>query len=162
MYHDITYDTAMTVAELKSGLNTLTTDIPFFAFMGELLVVYCEDLGKNWHVWIWMVCIHMQSHNYAKGDKPCYHASVILLYIPVFVEIYTVLMLNIHTTRPNVPRIWLYVLHNICTECHLSVDCNLTLSVGVFINSSLLAWSPAPLHQRTRLIIVHFHSPNQS
>ena len=47
MYHDITYDTAITVAEGELDIR-ITTDTPYLALTGELWVIYCEDLGKDW------------------------------------------------------------------------------------------------------------------
>ena len=38
--------TAVTERELKSEFK-LTKNIPYLALMGELLDVYCEDLGEN-------------------------------------------------------------------------------------------------------------------
>ena len=46
IYHDITYHTAMSVAERKSDFN-LKTDTPYRALACELWGVYCEDLGEN-------------------------------------------------------------------------------------------------------------------
>ena len=39
MYHGITYDIAITVAEMNQMLEDNT---------GELWGVYCEDVGENW------------------------------------------------------------------------------------------------------------------
>ena len=47
IYHDITCDTAITVAESESDIK-ITTDTPYLALTGELLGVYYEDLGDNW------------------------------------------------------------------------------------------------------------------
>ena len=45
--HDITYDTAITVAESKSDIR-FTTDAPYLTLTGELWGVYCDNLGENW------------------------------------------------------------------------------------------------------------------
>ena len=45
--HNITYDTAIAVAESKSYIR-ITTDTPYLALTGELWGVYCEDFGENW------------------------------------------------------------------------------------------------------------------
>ena len=47
IYHNITYDNAMTGAECVSDFN-LTTDTPYLALMGEIWDVYCEAFGDNW------------------------------------------------------------------------------------------------------------------
>ena len=47
IYHDITYDTAITVAESESDI-IITTDTPYLALTGELWDAYCEDFGENW------------------------------------------------------------------------------------------------------------------
>ena len=47
IYHDITYDTAITVAESESDIK-ITTVTPYLALTGELCGVYCEDFGENW------------------------------------------------------------------------------------------------------------------
>ena len=47
IYHDITYDTAITVAESESDIR-ITTDTQYLVLTGELWDVYCEDLGENW------------------------------------------------------------------------------------------------------------------
>ena len=46
VYHGITYDTAITVAESESDLR-ITTDTPYPALRGELWGVYCEDFQEN-------------------------------------------------------------------------------------------------------------------
>ena len=45
IYHHVTYDTAITVAESESDIR-ITTDNPYHALTGELWGVYYEDLGK--------------------------------------------------------------------------------------------------------------------
>ena len=45
--HDITYDTAITVAERESDIR-IATDTPYLALTGELWSVYWEDLWENW------------------------------------------------------------------------------------------------------------------
>ena len=46
IYHDITYSTAITVAESKSDFLT-PTDTPYLSLMGELWGVYDEDFEEN-------------------------------------------------------------------------------------------------------------------
>ena len=39
----------MTMAEAKYESEVIfTKDTPYFALLGELLAVFCEDLGENW------------------------------------------------------------------------------------------------------------------
>ena len=45
IYHHVTYDTAITVAESESDIR-ITTDNPYHALTGELWGVYYEDLEK--------------------------------------------------------------------------------------------------------------------
>ena len=47
IYHDITYNTAITVAESESVIR-ITRDTPYLALTGELWDVYCASLGENW------------------------------------------------------------------------------------------------------------------
>ena len=47
LYHDVTYGTAITVAESESDFR-IATDTPYLALTGELWVVYCENFGDNW------------------------------------------------------------------------------------------------------------------
>ena len=47
IYHDITYDTAITVAETKSDIR-ITTDTSFLALTGELCGVYWEEFEESW------------------------------------------------------------------------------------------------------------------
>ena len=46
IYHDITYNTVITVAESESDIR-ITTDTSYLALTGELWGVYFEDLGDN-------------------------------------------------------------------------------------------------------------------
>ena len=46
IYHDITYDTVITVTESESDVR-ITTGTPYLALTGELWGVSCEDLGEN-------------------------------------------------------------------------------------------------------------------
>ena len=46
-FHDITYGTAMAVAELRWNFK-FTTDTPYLALTGELWGVCCKDIGENW------------------------------------------------------------------------------------------------------------------
>ena len=41
IYHDVKYNTAITVAESESDIR-ITTDTPYLALTGELWGVYCE------------------------------------------------------------------------------------------------------------------------
>ena len=43
IYHNITCDTAITVAESESDIR-ITADTPYLALTGELWGVYCDDL----------------------------------------------------------------------------------------------------------------------
>ena len=47
IFHDITYSTAMTVADHRPNFK-LTTDIPYLTLMGELWGIYCKDIRENW------------------------------------------------------------------------------------------------------------------
>ena len=47
IYRNITYNTAITVAESESDFK-ITTDTPYLTLTGELWGVCCEDLGENW------------------------------------------------------------------------------------------------------------------
>ena len=47
IYHDITCDIAVIVAESESNIR-ITMDTPYRALTGELWGVYCEDFGENW------------------------------------------------------------------------------------------------------------------
>ena len=51
IYHVITYHTVKTVAVSKSDFR-ITTDSPYFALLGELWGVCCEDLKENWLCYI--------------------------------------------------------------------------------------------------------------
>ena len=45
-YHDISYVTAMTLAEYKSDFET-TKHAPYLALVGELWGVFGDDFGEN-------------------------------------------------------------------------------------------------------------------
>ena len=47
IYHGITYDIAITVAESESVIK-ITTGTPYLALTGELWCDCCEDFGENW------------------------------------------------------------------------------------------------------------------
>ena len=46
IYHNITHDTAIKVAESVLDFR-ITTDTPYFALTGELWGIYCEDFEEN-------------------------------------------------------------------------------------------------------------------
>ena len=46
IYHDFTYDSAITVAEIESDIR-ITTDAPFLALTSEACGVYCENFGEK-------------------------------------------------------------------------------------------------------------------
>ena len=54
------------LAGYLSDLN-LTTDIPYPTLTGELLAVYCEDLGENWPCYngtaLYLFILHSQYHD---------------------------------------------------------------------------------------------------
>ena len=47
IYHSITYDTAIIVAEIESDIR-IKIDTPYLTLTGKLWAVYFEDLGENW------------------------------------------------------------------------------------------------------------------
>ena len=51
IFHDITYNTTIMVAETESNVR-ITTDSPNLTITGELWGVYCGDFGKNWPYYI--------------------------------------------------------------------------------------------------------------
>ena len=46
IYHDITYNSVIKMAESESNIR-ITTDIPYLALTGEPWCVYCEDFNKS-------------------------------------------------------------------------------------------------------------------
>ena len=46
IYHESTYNTAITVKERESDVR-ITTVTPYLALTGELWCAYCEDFGEN-------------------------------------------------------------------------------------------------------------------
>ena len=47
IYHDITYVTAITVAESETDFR-ITAHTAYLALRGELWGVFCEDFGEKW------------------------------------------------------------------------------------------------------------------
>ena len=66
IYHSITYDTAITVAESGSDIR-ITTDTLYLTLTGELWGFYCEDLGENWQ---------------------CYNGTALYLYLEYLDRVY--------------------------------------------------------------------------
>ena len=62
-YHDITYNTAITVTESESNTR-ITTDTPYLAPTGELWGVHCEDFGENWPCYDSTVLYIQTSHSH--------------------------------------------------------------------------------------------------